>query len=154
MRKNRFQWPLQTIKKYRETTLLLTGTPLFTKYFMDLFRVTAFQGWSFGWFCFSRFHWKIQYDCNCSHWNISHFLIFLIQIVYKKTGEWQIEWQQVTQGWNECCNQWKRATTSNTTSDPEWQRVMQGVTGSNSERYNGRERMKTDLIKLKRVILV
>ena len=44
-------------------------------------------------------------------------------IVYKKTGEWYIEWQRVTTSGITSDNEWQRKTMSGATSDNEWQRV-------------------------------
>ena len=68
----------------------------------------------------------------------------LEKIVYKKTDEWYIEWQQVTTDdeWqrmttrgNEWCNKWQSVTTSNTTSDNKLQWVTEsdssGITNEN-----------------------
>ena len=66
------------------------------------------------------------------------FHIHFKLIVYKKTGEWYIEWQRVVQRVTASDNEWQRMTTSCTTSDNEWQRVTksenegQWVTASES----------------------
>ena len=44
-------------------------------------------------------------------------------IVYKKTGEWYIEWQRVTTICATSDNEWQRVVQRETTSDNEWQRV-------------------------------
>ena len=51
-------------------------------------------------------------------------------IFYKKTDEWYIESQRL-----------QRMTASGTTSDNEWQRVVQRVTTNDSEWYNEWQRM-------------
>ena len=55
------------------------------------------------------------------------------QIVYKKTEEWQ---RMITSD-NEWYNDWQRmatsGTTSGTTNDKEWQRVIQRVTTSDNK---------------------
>ena len=45
--------------------------------------------------------------------------------VYKKTGEWYIEWQRMTTSGTTNDNEWQRMTKSGTTNDNEWQRVVQ-----------------------------
>ena len=74
-------------------------------------------------------------------------------IVSKKTDEWYIEWQRMTNSDNEWCNEWQWMTTSDnesynewqrmTTSDNEWQHVVRRVTKSENEwqrvRTNGNE---------------
>ena len=74
-------------------------------------------------------------------------------MVYKKTDEWYIEWQQMRTNDNEWYNDWQRVATndnewynkwqqvaaSSATSDSEWQRVVQQVTTND----NGWQRMTT-----------
>ena len=55
-----------------------------------------------------------------------------LTIFYKKTDEWYIESQRV-----------QRMTTSDTTSDNEWQRVVQRVTTNNNERQRVVQRETT-----------
>ena len=50
-------------------------------------------------------------------------------IVYKKTDEWCIEWQQVTTN----DNKWQRVVQRVTTNDNERQRVVQQVIKSDNE---------------------
>ena len=41
-------------------------------------------------------------------------------IVYKKTDEWYIDWQQMTASDNEWYNELQRMTTRGAASDKEW----------------------------------
>ena len=50
-------------------------------------------------------------------------------IVYKKTDEWNIEWQRMTTSDNE----WQRVITSGTTSDNEWYNEWQRITMIDNE---------------------
>ena len=53
-------------------------------------------------------------------------------IVYKKTGEWYIEWQRMTTNKNEWYKEWQRMTTSDNEWYNQWQRVTKsGTTGDN-----------------------
>ena len=71
-------------------------------------------------------------------------------MIYKKTGEWYIEWKRVTTSGTTSDNKWQRVTTSGTTSgttsdnewqrmttnDNEWQWMVQRMTKSDNEWYN------------------
>ena len=54
-------------------------------------------------------------------------------IVYKKTDEWYIEWQRMTNSDNEWYNEWQWMTTSDNEWYNEWQRVVQRVMTNGNE---------------------
>ena len=54
-------------------------------------------------------------------------------IVYKKTDEWYIEWQRMTNSDNEWYNEWQWMTTSDNEWYNEWQRVVQRVITNDNE---------------------
>ena len=61
-------------------------------------------------------------------------------IVYKKTDEWYIEWQQVTKSDNE----WQRIITSGTTNDNEWYDEWQRMTTNDNKWQQVVQEMKTN----------
>ena len=82
-------------------------------------------------------------------------------IVYKKTGDWYIEWQRVTMSGTTSENEWQGMTTSDnkwqrmTSSDNEWQTVttndneLQGMAASVTTNENEQEQVKQSDIKFK-----
>ena len=62
----------------------------------------------------------------------------LVGIIYKKTDEWYIKWQQVIVSDTTSDSKWQRMTTSSKTNDSkqhkEWQRVVQQMTTSVKQR--------------------
>ena len=62
--------------------------------------------------------------------------MYNVNDLYKKAGDWYIEWQRVTMGDNEWYNEWQRiqrvATNDNWWYN-EWQRVLQRVATNESE---------------------
>ena len=56
-----------------------------------------------------------------------------IWIVYKKTDEWYIKWEQVTTSDTTSDNEWQRVTTNDNQWYNEWQRVVQRMTASDNE---------------------
>ena len=72
--------------------------------------------------------WKLTFDIDDRLEFTTFFKLSLweLEIFYKNTDEWYIEWQRVT--------------TSGTTIDNEWQRVAT----SSTTNYNERQRVKTN----------
>ena len=62
-----------------------------------------------------------------------------LQIVYKKTDEWYIEWQRVTTNYIK----WQRVVQRVTANDNEWQWVVQRVTTSGTTSDNEWQRVTT-----------
>ena len=54
-------------------------------------------------------------------------------VVYKKTGEWHIEWHWMTISDNEWQQVVQRMATSDTTSDNEWYSKWQQMTANDNE---------------------
>ena len=65
--------------------------------------------------------------------NLIDFMPFLREIVYKKTGEWYIEWQRMTSSGTTSYNEWQWVTTSGTTSNKEWYNEWQRMTTNDKE---------------------
>ena len=61
-------------------------------------------------------------------------------IVYKKTDEWYIEWQQVTK----IDNEWQRIITSGATNDNEWYDEWQRMTTNDNKWQQVVQEMKTN----------
>ena len=63
----------------------------------------------------------------------NRFLVRLLEVAYKKTDEWCIQWQKVRMSGTTSDNEWQQVVQHVTTNENEWQRVKQRVTANETK---------------------